>query len=132
MKKRGNILLYVPDEKTIREHIKKCGCYNGAKPPDAVELERELIRSQDAIHSVAKSNRQIAMQKINDVFSPHTEYKAYACNKCGYISKDKKVFRKHFASVQGIHTNVNRQLMHLVERLMSMRGNMALPALSTF
>ena len=95
MKKRGNIL-YVPDEKTIREHIKKCGCYNGAQPPDAVELERELIRSQDAIHAVAKSNRQIAMQKINDVFSPHTEYKAYACNKCGYVSKDKKVFRKHF------------------------------------
>ena len=51
---------------------------------------------QDAIQAAARSNCQIAMQKINDVFSPHTEYKAYACNKCGYISKDKKVFQKHF------------------------------------
>ena len=97
VKKKGNIL-YVPDEKTIREHIKSCaGCNIGDKPPpDAVDIERDLIRSQDAIHAAAKSNPQIAQQKIAHIFSSGITYKAHACNKCGYSSKRIEVFRKHF------------------------------------
>ncbi len=87
-------MLYPPDSKTIRTHNKKC--YDGAELPNAVKLESDLIRSQDAIQAAARSNRQIATQKIDDVFSPHTEYKAYICNKCGYTSKDKRVFQSHF------------------------------------
>jgi hypothetical protein len=95
VKKKGNGL-FIPDSETIRRHFKSCRCYNGAKPPNAVNTERELIRSQDAIQAAAKNNHQIAEQKIALVFSPGTEYKAYVCNKCGYSSKRMDVFRKHF------------------------------------
>ncbi len=100
VKQQGN-LLDVPDAKTIRSHIKSCGCYTGGgKPPNAVNIERELITSQDAIHSAVKNNPQLAADKIALIFPSGTtaEHKAHVCNKCGYSSKRKDLFLKHFGA----------------------------------
>ena len=97
VKQRGN-LLFPPDSKTIRLHLKNHGCYDGAKLPNAVKIESELITSQDALHFAVKDKPQLAAEKIELVFPPRTivQYNAHICNKCGYTSKNKKVFQSHF------------------------------------
>ena len=67
VKKIGNCL-YTPDEKTIRRHLAGCNCYPGTVPPNAMAVERELISSQNAIHSAIKRNPQIAADKISQIF----------------------------------------------------------------
>ncbi len=121
VKKKGN-LLDVPDAKTIRRHLKSCVCYSGGtKPPNAVNIERELITSQDAIHSAVKNNPQLAADKIALIFPDGTtpEHKAYVCNKCGYSSKRKNLFVTHFGAgnVYGCHleTDASSEKVHVCE-----------------
>ena len=118
VKQKGN-LLDVPDAKTIRSHIKRYGCYTGGKPPNAVNIERELITSQDAIHSAVKNNPQLAADKIALIFPAGitADHKAHVCNKCGYSSKRKDWFVAHFGAgnAYGCHlaTDASSEKVHV-------------------
>ena len=98
VKKNGN-LLFPPDDNTIRNHLRKYHCYVGDTAPNAIQIERELARSQEAIHSVAKRNHELAVQKIALIFpngSDTSIHRAYVCNNCGFSAKTKRNFSYHF------------------------------------
>ena len=58
MKLKGNSLV-IPDEQTLRRHFEKNKCYTGAKPPNCYEVERELIRSQNALRAAAVVDNEL-------------------------------------------------------------------------
>ena len=94
---KGNNL-YPPDEKTCRRHLESNNCYDGTKVPNCYDVERELILSQNAIHTAAKSNEQIAREKIDEMFpnGTTTTHKAFACKRCGYFNKKRQRFNDHY------------------------------------
>ena len=104
VKKRGDCL-YTPDEKTIRRHLAGCDCYPGTVPPNAMAVERELISSQNAIHSAIKRNPQLAADKISQIFpnDSTTTHSAHVCKNCGYSSKALREFRQHFGTKNNVY-----------------------------
>ena len=98
VKKNGN-LLFPPDDNTIRNHLRKYHCYVGDTAPNAIHIERELERSQEAIHSAAKRNHELAIKKIALIFpngSDTSIHRAHVCNNCGFSAKTKRNFSYHF------------------------------------
>ena len=98
VKKTGNSL-YPPDRKTIGRHFADYGCYIG-DTPNTCAVERELIRSQEAIQESAKVDHRIAREKINEIFpnGSTTVSKAHVCQRCGHSSTRMDTFKKHFLS----------------------------------
>jgi len=97
VKLKGNSLV-IPDEQTLRRHFKKNKCYTGPTPPNCYEVERELIRSQNAIRAAAVADNELGKHKIHAVFpsGQTTTHRAHACLKCGYSAKDNRDFKDHF------------------------------------
>ena len=96
VKERGNVL-FTPDDNTIRKHFLKNNCFEGDTAPNASDVERELARSQKAIHLAVKHNPELARGKIALLFPNGGQtQKAHVCLNCGYSAKKKHVFDTHF------------------------------------
>ena len=96
VKERGNCL-FTPDDNTIRNHFLKNNCFEGDTAPNASDVERELARSQKAIHLAVKQNPELARGKIALLFPNGCQtQKAHVCLNCGFSAKKKQNFDKHF------------------------------------
>ena len=97
VKSTGNSLL-IPDEQTLRRHFANYKCYTGPNPPNCYELERELIRSQNALRAAAEVNNDLGKRKIGAIFpiGQTSTHRAHVCQKCGYSAKNRRDFNYHF------------------------------------
>ena len=99
VKLKGNSLV-IPDEQTLRRHFEKNKCYTGPTPPNCYEVERELIRSQNALRAAAVVDNELGKRKIHAIFpsGQTTTHRAHACLKCGYSAQNKRDFNYHFGN----------------------------------
>ena len=100
LQRRGSTL-WIPEEKVIKNHWRQNECYVGDKVPIASKARKKLRDDQIDIHERILRLPDTAESYISKVFpSEHSKQsKKKCCTKCGFTSRDKPNFEKHYGKM---------------------------------